>query len=349
MQLVFEQIRAGGDRNLGYLLADRDAGQGVLIDPSFSPEAFVQRARDQDISIVHVVNTHSHPDHINGNERAKTMTGAPLVAHVDAPTQPHVTVTDRQEIAVGSLVLRFFHVPGHCPDHVVVYEPRHRILITGDLLFVGKVGGTRSDEDARVEWSSLRRLLELPDETTVWPGHDYGARPSSTIALEKASNPFLRCPDVDGFLALKRDWPNVKQRWPEVVASCSRQDARIGDKATVVRESLRNPRALDAPAPDDGDRVDFGRKHQRVRRIGEFDATYRIEESARSMTMCGAAPRRRCSRGTSNSNRPTRRSSSRSTSYEAASTQNRPLDRPGSDTLTHSVVHEISAALRPRP
>jgi hydroxyacylglutathione hydrolase len=213
MQLVFEQIRAGGDRNLGYLLADRDAGQGVLIDPSFSPEAFVQRARDQDISIVHVVNTHSHPDHINGNERAKTMTGAPLVAHVDAPTQPHVTVTDRQEIAVGSLVLRFFHVPGHCPDHVVVYEPRHRILITGDLLFVGKVGGTRSDEDARVEWSSLRRLLELPDETTVWPGHDYGARPSSTIALEKASNPFLRCPDVDGFLALKRDWPNVKQRY----------------------------------------------------------------------------------------------------------------------------------------
>ena len=148
MQLVFEQIRAGGDRNLGYLLADRDAGQGVLIDPSFSPEAFVQRARDQHISIVHVVNTHSHPDHINGNEQATTMTGAPLVAHADAPTQPHVSVSDRHEIAVGSLVLRFFHVPGHCPDHVVVYEPRHGILITGDLLFVGKVGGTRSDEDA---------------------------------------------------------------------------------------------------------------------------------------------------------------------------------------------------------
>ncbi len=213
MQLVFEQIRAGGDRNLGYLLADRDAGQGVLIDPSFSPEAFVQRARDQHISVVHVVNTHSHPDHINGNEQAKTMTGAPLVAHVNAPTEPHVTVSDRQEIAVGSLLLRFLHVPGHCPDHVVVYEPRYGILITGDLLFVGKVGGTSNDEDARSEWNSLQRLLELPDDTTVWPGHDYGARPSSTIALEKASNPFLRCPDVDAFLALKRDWASVKQRY----------------------------------------------------------------------------------------------------------------------------------------
>ena len=213
MQLVFEQIRSGGDRNLGYLLADRDAGKGVLIDPSYSPEAFVQRARDQSITITHVINTHSHPDHVNGNEQATTLTGAPLLAHTDAPTQPGVRVSDGQEIAVGSLVLKFLHVPGHCPDHVVLYEARHDILITGDLLFVGKVGGTRTDEDARVEWKSLQRLLQLPDDTTIWPGHDYGARPSSTIALEKASNPFLRCASVDAFLALKRDWANVKQRY----------------------------------------------------------------------------------------------------------------------------------------
>jgi glyoxylase-like metal-dependent hydrolase (beta-lactamase superfamily II) len=213
MQLVFEQIRSGGDRNLGYLLADRDARQGVLVDPSYSPETFVQRALDQGITITHVINTHSHPDHINGNEEATARTGAPLVAHADAPTEPAVRVADGEEIGVGSLVLKFLHVPGHCPDHVVVYEPRHAILITGDLLFVGKVGGTRTDDEARVEWNSLQRLLALPDETTVWPGHDYGARPSSTMALEKASNPFLRCKDVEAFLALKRDWATVKQRY----------------------------------------------------------------------------------------------------------------------------------------
>ncbi len=213
MHLVFEQIRSGGDRNLGYLLADRDAGQGVLIDPSYSPETFVQRALDQGIAITHVINTHSHPDHVNGNEQATARTGAPLVAHADAPTQPAVTVIDGETITVGSLALTFLHVPGHCHDHVVIHEPRHAILITGDLLFVGKVGGTRTDEDARVEWNSLQRLLVLPNDTTVWPGHDYGARPSSTIALEKASNPFLRCPDLDAFLTLKRDWPSVKQRY----------------------------------------------------------------------------------------------------------------------------------------
>jgi len=74
---------------------------------------------------------------------------------------------------------------------------RRGILITGDLLFVGKVGGTTNDDDARTEWASLRRLLDrLPDDATVWPGHDYGVRPSSTIGLERATNPFLRCPDL---------------------------------------------------------------------------------------------------------------------------------------------------------
>ncbi len=69
------------------------------------------------------------------------------------------------------------------------------------------------DDDARTEWASLRRLLDrVPDEATVWPGHDYGVRPSSTIGLERATNPFLRCPDLTAFITLKRDWPAVKQR-----------------------------------------------------------------------------------------------------------------------------------------
>jgi len=213
MRLIFEQIRSGGDRNFGYLLADRDAKQGVLIDPSYAPDLFVQRAADQDITVTHVINTHSHPDHINGNEVALGRTGAPLAAHESAPTSPAVRLTDGQELRVGSLRLQFLHVPGHCPDHVVIYEPSYRLLITGDLLFVGKVGGTRTDEDARTEWDSLQRLVDaIPADATVWPGHDYGARPSSTMALELTTNPFLLCANVDAFLQLKADWPVVKQR-----------------------------------------------------------------------------------------------------------------------------------------
>jgi glyoxylase-like metal-dependent hydrolase (beta-lactamase superfamily II) len=214
MQLIFEQIRAGGDRNFGYLLADRDAKQAVLIDPSYSPEAFVQRARDQGLNVTHVINTHGHPDHTNGNVRASELTSAPVAAFANSQlVHADCELHDGQELPVGGLRIQFLHVPGHCADHLVIYEPSWRLLVTGDLLFVGKVGGTTNDEDARTEWASLRRLLErYPDEATVWPGHDYGSRPSSTIGLERATNPFLQCPDAAAFIALKRDWPNVKQR-----------------------------------------------------------------------------------------------------------------------------------------
>jgi glyoxylase-like metal-dependent hydrolase (beta-lactamase superfamily II) len=210
MQLVFEQIRAGGDRNFGYLLGDRSSGQAVLIDPSYSPDAFVDRAREQALTVAHIINTHSHPDHTNGNERAMALTRAPLAAH--PALRPDVVLDDGAALQIGSLRLRCFQMPGHCPDHLALYEPTYGLLITGDLLFVGKVGGTSNEADARSEWNSLQRLVrEIPDDATVWPGHDYGVRPSSTIALEKATNPFLRCADVDAFLHLKSTWASFKK------------------------------------------------------------------------------------------------------------------------------------------
>ena len=213
MRLIFEQIRAGGDRNFGYLLADRDSRFGVLIDPSYSPDAFVQRAIDQGITITHVINTHGHPDHINGNTRAVELTGAAVAAHPDSPANPTHQLRDGQHIGVGSLQLQFLHVPGHADDHLVVYEPSYGLLVTGDLLFVGKVGGTETDQDSRTEWNSLQRLLAtIPDACTVWPGHDYGVRPSSSMGMERRTNPFLLCPDEAAFLRLKNDWPDFKRR-----------------------------------------------------------------------------------------------------------------------------------------
>ena len=213
MQLIFEQVRVGGDRNFGYLLGDRDAQQGVLIDPSYSPDVLVDRARQQQLTVTHIVNTHGHPDHTEGNSKAATLTGAIVAAHADAPTPPDLALADGDELAVGALRLACHHVPGHAADHLVLYEPTNRLLITGDLVFVGKVGGTKTDEDARAEWDSLQRILTtFPDDATIWPGHDYGVRPSSTLALERGTNPFLRCADLAAFLDLKRDWPLFKKQ-----------------------------------------------------------------------------------------------------------------------------------------
>jgi len=211
MRFVFEQIRTGGDRNFGYLIGDRAAGVAALIDPSYDPDAMVERATAQGLNVELIVNTHGHADHTNGNARARQLTGAPLAAYEGAASRPDLPLRDGQTLEVGSLTIRVLHVPGHADDHVLLYLPDERVAITGDLLFVGKIGGTGSDEAARVEYDSLARVLEaLPDDTTIWPGHDYGCRPASTIALEKETNPFLRCANLAEFLALKRDWSTFK-------------------------------------------------------------------------------------------------------------------------------------------
>jgi hydroxyacylglutathione hydrolase len=213
MQLVFEQIRSGGDRNFGYLLGDRHAKVGVLIDPSFSPATYVARAREQGLTITHVFNTHGHADHTNGNQQAVLLTRAKLAAHPEASSKPVLPLADGQVIPIGDLRLQCFHVPGHCDDHIALFESSYELLMTGDLLFVGKVGGTPDEAAAELEWKSLQRLIHsVPDSTTIWPGHDYGVRPSSTMALERATNPFLACESLDEFMKMKAGWPAFKKQ-----------------------------------------------------------------------------------------------------------------------------------------
>ena len=115
MQLIFEQIRVGGDRNFGYLVADRDAGQGVLVDPSSAPELLTDRAEAQGVTVKQIINTHGHADHTNGNVRAVELTGAPVAAHPEAPETPDLTLEDGVQVSVGGVQLTVLHTPGHFP------------------------------------------------------------------------------------------------------------------------------------------------------------------------------------------------------------------------------------------
>lgn len=212
MRFIFEQIRTGGDRNFAYLVGDREARAAAIVDPAHDPDGVVARAREQGLEVGHILNTHGHPDHTGGNRRARELTGAVVVAHPEAPVAADRTVGDGEAIEVGSLRIRVHHVPGHTPDHLLLHLAEQKVAMTGDLLFVGKIGGTHSDAEARAERESLIRLLDLlGDDVTIWPGHDYGCRPATTVALEKATNPFLqRLDDVDAFLDLKREWARFK-------------------------------------------------------------------------------------------------------------------------------------------
>ncbi len=211
MKFVFEQIRTGGDRNFGYLVGDRENRKAVLVDPSYDPKKLVRRAAAQGLEVTHIVNTHGHHDHTNGNRKAQKLTGAPLLAHRAAAANPEVAVDHGDKLTMGDFSLEFLYTPGHADDHICILVDD--VCMTGDILFVGKIGGTATPEAACTEYESLTRvLLELPDATTVWPGHDYGCRPSSTLGLEKRTNPFLLCKDLEDFLELKADWARFKKK-----------------------------------------------------------------------------------------------------------------------------------------
>lgn len=211
VRFIFEQLRLGGDRNFAYLLGDREAGEALLVDPCYDPAAAVARATAQGLKVTAILNTHGHADHAGGNAEARALTGAPVLGGPGHPGPLDRVLADGEELPFGTYRLKVWRVPGHCPDHLAFRVVDLGVAITGDLLFVGKVGGTTGEADARTEWDSLQRLLrEWPPETTLWPGHDYGARPVSTIALERLTNPFLLCADVEAFIQLKAQWAPFK-------------------------------------------------------------------------------------------------------------------------------------------
>ena len=207
--MIFEQIKCGGDRNFAYISGDEVSGKAALVDPAYNAGDILARADELGLQVVYVINTHGHGDHSGGNTEVCGETGAKVVAHKSVPGAD-IPVSDGDKVELGSISLEFIHTPGHTPDSMCVLADSH--LCTGDTLFVGKVGGTGFGEDAREEYESLHnKLMALDDKVQVYPGHDVGVKPVSTIEEEKKENPFILQSDFESFLDLKKNWAQYKQ------------------------------------------------------------------------------------------------------------------------------------------
>jgi glyoxylase-like metal-dependent hydrolase (beta-lactamase superfamily II) len=144
------------------------------------------------LRIFYIINTHAHYDHTQGNERLKKATGAKIVAHESSIVRKDLAVKDGEIIKLDGITIKVIHTPGHSPDGISLLVG-DKIVMTGDTLFVGECG--RADlpgSDPRKLYDSLSKLTKLPDSVEVYPGHDYGSKPHSTIGYEKKSNYTLK-------------------------------------------------------------------------------------------------------------------------------------------------------------
>ena len=200
----------GGDRNFGYLAWDEKSKEAFIVDPAYHPEIIVDYARENNLTIKYVFNTHDHFDHTNGNAKTAELTGISATSFDEHEHYTDAILEDGSKLPLGELMITIIHTPGHTDDSICILFENH--LFTGDTLFVGKVGGTDLGDHAKLEYDSLHtKVMTLPGNTIVWPGHDYGVNPHSTIDDEKANNPFLLRPDFESFLDLKRNWAEYKK------------------------------------------------------------------------------------------------------------------------------------------
>jgi glyoxylase-like metal-dependent hydrolase (beta-lactamase superfamily II) len=197
--MIVKQLRVGPMDVFSYIVGCEKTGEAMVIDPGGEVERIWETAREENLVIRYIFNTHGHGDHTAGNEALKTLTGALVVRHLlDGGAGVDIPVNNQKTFQVGDIAFQIIHTPGHTPGGVCLYAQGH--LFTGDTLFVGDSGRTDlAGGDRPTLGASIRRLMELPDDTVVWPGHDYGPTPYSTIAWEKRHN--VNAKEYDYFVA----------------------------------------------------------------------------------------------------------------------------------------------------
>jgi glyoxylase-like metal-dependent hydrolase (beta-lactamase superfamily II) len=208
--MLVKQLTVGMMGVCCYIVSCDQTKEAAVIDPGGDEDRILDYCTSHGLRVTHIINTHGHPDHVCGNGRIQQATGAKIVMHAEdvayfgdprirdyfsslgLPESPPVDIVvhDGDLITVGQEQLQVIHTPGHTPGGICLYSPPH--CFTGDTLFVGAVGRTDFPGGSMRQMIDAikNRLMPLPPETLVWPGHGYGGS-QSTLARELRTNPYL--------------------------------------------------------------------------------------------------------------------------------------------------------------
>jgi hydroxyacylglutathione hydrolase len=190
--MFFRQVQQHGD-NFSYIIADDKTREAAVIDPSYNSGEITHILKAENLELKYVINTHSHSDHTAGNQELRSAFGSKIVTHKLSKINADVKVDDDNVIRIGNIPVKVIHTPGHTPDGICLLVDDKKLL-TGDTLFVGECGRTdMPGGNSKSMYQSLfHKIMKLNDDVEVYPGHNYGSKPFSTIGEEKQSNYTLK-------------------------------------------------------------------------------------------------------------------------------------------------------------
>ena len=214
-ELIIEQIEIGPMQNFTYVVGSRATREVVVVDPAWDIDGIVRHLEARDYRLKGALITHYHPDHCGGAFGGHSVEGvAELIGRLPCPVYAHtheadgvrkvtglsesdlVRVSSGDTLAVGDISVEFLHTPGHTPGSQCFRV--HNTLVSGDTLFINGCGrvdlpGSNSEDMFR----TLLKLRDLPDDTLLLPGHNYGHVPNATMAETKRHNTYLRINDLE--------------------------------------------------------------------------------------------------------------------------------------------------------
>jgi hydroxyacylglutathione hydrolase len=199
--LKVEQFLVGEMANFTYIIVDEKNNDTIIVDPSWNLEVIFEYLKRNSLGNRYILNTHSHFDHIFGNEQVKNITGAKVIQHKSSPLEKDMEVEDGQIIEFGDSKIKIIHTPGHSKDSICLIID-DKVMLTGDTVFVGSCGRLDLPGGNPHEMfnSIYGKLVNLDGNLTILPGHHYGSSKTSTLKKEFESNFVFKFKNEDDFL-----------------------------------------------------------------------------------------------------------------------------------------------------